>query len=175
MMRSIQLVFVTVTLAACGGKAPPPAAQPATAPTAAAAPADAAPAPATSSAPASAGDDQAKADALAAENAAYAKAKPVFDKYCASCHTKGGARATVKKLSHVDMTTYPFGGMHTKSIGNEVRKVLGLDGGKPTMPYGHPGAVKGDDLAAIAAWTEAWRAAGKAGAHPADPADNDDD
>ena len=173
MMRSICLLFVMVTLAACGGAAPPPAAPPAPAP--APAPPDAAAAPPTSDAPAAAGGDQAKADALAAEDAAYAKAKPAFDRFCASCHTKGGKRATAKKLSHVDMTTYPFGGMHANSIGNEVRKVLGIDGGTPTMPYDHPGEVKGDDLAAIAAWTEAWRAAGKAGVHPADPADNDDD
>lgn len=110
---------------------------------------------------------------MAAETAAYEKAKPVFDKYCSGCHTKGGKKATAKKLEHVDMTTYPFGGMHTASIGNEVRKVLGIDGGKATMPYGKPGSVTGDDLAAIKAWTEAWQAAGKAGAHPAEAADND--
>lgn len=117
--------------------------------------------------------DKAKNEAMAAETAAYEKAKPVFEKYCANCHTKAGKKATAKKLDHFAMDTYPFGGEHTKSIGNEIRKVLGIDGGKATMPYDKPGSVTGDDLATIKAWTEAWQAAGKAGAHPADPADND--
>lgn len=120
--------------------------------------------------------EQVKADLLAAETAAYDKAKPVFTKYCASCHVKGGKKANAKKLKHFDMTTYPFGGEHAKSIGNEVRITLGLDTAKkPSMPKDKPGSVKGDDLAAITAWTEAWRAAGQGGVHPADPADKDDD
>lgn len=120
--------------------------------------------------------EKVKADLLAAENAAYDNAKPVFRKYCASCHTKGGKKATGKKLGHFDMTTYPFGGAHTKSIGNEVRVVLAIDGNKKaTMPDDKPGSIKGDDLALIKAWTEAWQAAGAAGVHPAEPADKDDD
>ena len=118
--------------------------------------------------------EKVKADLLAAENAAYEKAKPVFAKSCANCHTKSGKKATAKKLAHFDMATYPFGGEHTKSIGNEIRKVLGIDGAKATMPFDKPGSVKGDDLALIKAWTEAWQAAGKGGVHPADPADKDD-
>ena len=78
------------------------------------------------------------------------------------------------KLGHVDMTTYPFGGMHAKAIGNQIRVVLAIDGPKATMPDDKPGSVKGADLALIKAWTEAWQAAGKAGVHPADPADKDD-
>jgi len=97
----------------------------------------------------------------------------VFEKYCSECHAQGRKKASAKRLKHFDMTTYPFGGEHTASIGNEVRKVLGIDGGKATMPDDKPGSVKGDDLEAIKAWTEAWRAAGQAGAHPAEPADND--
>ncbi len=114
-----------------------------------------------------------KADLLAAESAAYEKAKPVFEKNCANCHTKAGKKSSAKKLGHMDMGTYPFGGEHTASIGNEIRKVLGIDGAKPTMPFDKPGSVKGDDLATIKAWTEAWQAAGAAGVHPAEPADND--
>ena len=117
--------------------------------------------------------DTAKADLMAAENAAYEKAKPVFTKYCATCHTKDGKKATKKKLDHFTMDTYPFGGEHTKSIGNEVRKVLAIDGGKATMPFDKPGLVKGADLATIKAWTEAWQASGQAGNHPVDPADKD--
>ena len=121
--------------------------------------------------------DQAKikADAHAAELAAYEKAKPVFAKDCANCHTKAGKKATQKKLDHFTMDTYPFGGEHTNSIGNEVRKVLGIDGGKATMPFDKPGSVTGGDLATIKAWTEAWQASGAAGNHPAEPADKDND
>ena len=114
-----------------------------------------------------------KADLLAAENAAYEKAKPAFEKNCANCHTKAGKKATAKKLGHFDMGMYPLGGAHTASIGNEIRKVLGIDGEKPTMPFDKPGSVKGEELAAIKAWTEAWRAAGAAGVHPADAAEKD--
>ena len=117
--------------------------------------------------------EKVKAELLAVEMSAYEKAKPSFDKYCAGCHTKSGKKAAKKKLDHVDMTTYPFGGMHTKSIGNEIRVVLAIDGGTATMPFDKPGSVKGDDLALITAWTEAWRAAGKGGVHPAEPADKD--
>jgi hypothetical protein len=170
-----KLLASLVVLAACGSKAPPPAAKPAepppAEPSAGSASTEAAtPAKAEPTAPDPA---KVKADAVAAENTAYEKAKPVFEKYCANCHTKAGKKATAKKLDHFDMTTYPFGGEHTKSIGNEIRKVLGIDGGKPTLPYDKPGSVTGDDLATIKAWTEAWQAAGQAGAHPADPADND--
>lgn len=178
-----RMLVCLVLAAACGGKSPSPAkpAEPAPptesagsaeAPAAGSAAGSAAPV-AENAPPPTADAGKAKADAMAAETAAYEKAKPVFDKYCSGCHTKGGKKATAKKLEHVDMTTYPFGGEHTASIGNEVRKVLGIDGGKATMPYDKPGSVKGADLDAIKAWTEAWQAAGKAGAHPAEPADND--
>ena len=116
---------------------------------------------------------KAKADLMAAETAAYEQAKPVFAKYCASCHTKDGKKATKKKLDHFTMDTYPFGGMHTNSIGNEVRKVLAIGGGKATMPFDKPGLVKGSDLATIKAWTEAWQASGQAGNHPVEAADKD--
>jgi hypothetical protein len=126
--------------------------------------------------PATADSDKVKADLLAAETAAYDKAKPVLATYCASCHTKSGKKASAKKLGHFDMTTYPFGGEHAKSIGNEIRVVLAIDGAKkPSMPEGKPGSMKADDVATIKAWTEAWRAAGAAGIHAADPADKDDD
>jgi mono/diheme cytochrome c family protein len=90
---------------------------------------------------------------------AYAHAKPVFEKYCAKCHTKGGEKATPKKLDHFDMTTYPFGGHHAKTIGTTIRTVLGLAKKKPEMPDDKPGSVKGDDLDALKAWADAWDAA----------------
>ena len=109
------------------------------------------------------------ASLLADERAAYDKVKPVFDKYCAGCHAKDGKQASAKKLDHFEMTSYPFGGHHVATLGPTIRKVLAIDGGKATMPYGKIGSVKGDDLAAITAWVKAWDAAQVAGAHPAAP------
>jgi mono/diheme cytochrome c family protein len=113
--------------------------------------------------------DDRKAALLAEEHAAYEKAKPAFEKFCAGCHTQGGKQATEKKLDHFEMTSYPFGGHHAGTIGPTIRKVLAIEGGKATMPNGKPGSVSGDDLTAIAAWSKAWDAAQTAGAHPAAP------
>lgn len=116
-----------------------------------------------------------KAELLAAETAAWDTAKPVFEKNCASCHTKTGKKSSKKKLDHMDFTTYPIGGHHTGTIGFAVRDVLGISGKKPTMPFDKPGSVKGDELAAIKAWTDAWEAADKGGAHPKVDGDHHDD
>jgi hypothetical protein len=107
-----------------------------------------------------------KADLLAAETSAWETAKPVFDKACATCHTSAGKKAAKKKLDHFNFDSYPPGGHHTATIGFTIRDVLGISGKKPTMPYDKPGAVQGDDLAKIKAWTDAWEAAQKAGVHP---------
>jgi hypothetical protein len=93
------------------------------------------------------------------EQTAYANARPVFDAYCAGCHTRGGAKASPKSLAHLDMTSYPFGGHHGSMAGPAVAEVLGLDGAKPTMPLDHPGVVAGDELARVKAWVEAYDAA----------------
>jgi hypothetical protein len=106
-----------------------------------------------------------KADLLAAEQAAFDKAKPVFDKWCAKCHTKGGKMTAAKKLDHFDMTTYPFAGHHAMELGVQIRKSLGIDGSKPTMPFDKKGAVKGDELVLISAWADAFDASHKGGAH----------
>lgn len=106
-----------------------------------------------------------KVELLAAEQAAYDKAKPVFDKWCAKCHTQGAKLATQKKLDHFDMTAYPFGGHHAMEISGSIRKSLAIGGGKATMPFDKKGAVKGDELALIAAWADAFDASHKGGAH----------
>lgn len=106
-----------------------------------------------------------KAELVAAEQAAFDSAKPVFEKHCARCHKQGGAMATNKKLGHFNMTTYPFGGHHSATIGAEVREALGLTGEKPTMPADKKGAVKGDELALIAAWADAFDKSHAGGAH----------
>lgn len=108
---------------------------------------------------------QVKADLLAAETAAFEKAKPVFEKNCARCHTKGNKGASKKKLAAFDMGTYPLAGKHAKDMSKEIREVLGIGGGKPKMPADKKGAVKGDDLALIAAWADAFDASHAGGAH----------
>jgi hypothetical protein len=108
-------------------------------------------------------------DHAAVELAAYQAAKPVFDKYCAGCHVKGERGAKKSALKHFDMTTYPFGGHHAGELGGEIREVLGATGKKPTMPMKNAGAVKGEELALILAWADAFdaarAAAGGGGAH----------
>ena len=106
-----------------------------------------------------------KAELLAAETAAFEKAKPVFDKWCAKCHSQGNRLATQKKLDHFDMTKYPFGGHHAMEVSKAIRKALGIGGGKPTMPFDKKGAVQGEELAAIAAWADAFDASHAGGAH----------
>ena len=170
-------LFVLLVTAACGGGSAKPAAAPQTTdqvpmtepagePVAAAHPSEPA-APSEPATPAEPPPDPAtvKTDLLAAETAAFEKAKPVFDKYCAKCHTKTGSKASKKKLDHFDMTTYPFGGHHAMEIAGEIRTSLGIDGSKPTMPLDKKGAVKGDELALIAAWADAFEASHKGGAH----------
>lgn len=169
-MRHRIALFVLV--AACGSKQPPATA--ASEPdhahhhvhevdSATAAPPDAPPAELPTAQPANADPKQ---ELLAAETAAWQTAKPVFDKACASCHTTAGAKASKKKLDHFNFDAYPPGGHHSATIGITIRDVLGISGKKPTMPDNKPGSVKGDDLAKIKAWTDAWVAAENAGAHP---------
>jgi hypothetical protein len=105
-----------------------------------------------------------------AEQDAYATARPVFETYCAGCHTRNGTKATPKSLEHLDMTSYPFGGHHGSMAGPAVAEVLGLAGAKPTMPLDHPGAVSGSELARVKAWVDAYDTA-----HPDAMSMHDDD
>lgn len=172
MTRLFTTLAITLALAACSSQSTPPTATPnepepaeptrpaETAEAAEAEPADTAE-PVTPASP---------AELLAAEMSAWEAAKPVFTRHCASCHTAGGKKASKKKLHHFDMGRYPFAGHHSKTIGFTIREVLGISGEEPTMPDNKPGSVVGADLAAIEAWTDAWEAAEKSGAHaPAEP------
>lgn len=111
------------------------------------------------------GAAQGPPDPLAAEMAAYEKAKPVFDKFCASCHSQGGPGAKKSTLNHLDTTTYPFKGHHADDVAESIRKTLGITGKKATMPRNKPGAVQGDDLVLIKNWADAFDAAHPTGAH----------
>ncbi|MGN6109642.1 MAG: c-type cytochrome [Kofleriaceae bacterium] len=167
-MTKLLAPALVLAIAACGGSKPAPAPTTPVAEQTEPAPAPAEPvetAPAEPAEPPAPDPAQVKAELLAAETAAYEKAKPVFVKYCASCHQKGGRKANKKNLDHFDMTSYPLGGHHAAEIGEEVREVLGIGGGKPTMPAGKPGSVKGEELALIAAWVDAFEAARAGGAH----------
>src|SRR5688572_24819345 len=42
-----------------------------------------------------------------AEQAAYQAAWPVFEKYCANCHSSEGKKATPEKLDHFQIDSYP--------------------------------------------------------------------
>ena len=156
---------------ACGGKtAPEPVApesapeaeEPTTAPDAVAPEAPLAEEPAAETPP---DPTQVKAELLAAETSAFELAQPVFKQHCARCHVKGGKKAKAKTLGHFNMTAYPFGGHHADEITAEIRKVLAIGGGKPTMPMDDPGVVQGDELSLIAAWADAYDKAHAGGAH----------
>lgn len=112
---------------------------------------------------------QVKADLLAAEAAAFAQAKPVFDTNCSRCHVRGGKGAKKKTLGHFDMSRYPFAGHHAGEIATHIREALAIGGGVATMPKNKPGAVQGDDLALIAAWADAFDASMAGGAHEGIP------
>jgi mono/diheme cytochrome c family protein len=170
------MLLVTAALAACGSKSSSKATTPVATVEApeqseqagsAAAPEPTAAEPAAPEEPARPNPEQIKADLLAAEIAAFDAAKPVFEKNCASCHTTAGKKASKKKLADFTMDSYPFGGEHAATMGAEIREVMGLSGKKATMPWGKAGSVKGDDLASIKAWADAWEAAEKGGAHAA--------
>ncbi len=171
-MKSI--LIVSVLVAACGGGSTKPTTPvvadpvPMTEPTPPVVPDDPKPTDPVKAEPAEPpAPDPAKikADLLATENAAFEKAKPVFEKWCASCHSKDGKKTSAKKREHFDMTTYPFGGHHAMEISGEIREVLGLTGEKPTMPADKKGAVKGDELESIKAWADAFDASHQGGAH----------
>jgi hypothetical protein len=98
----------------------------------------------------------AAADEETDEYNAWLAARPVFDKYCAPCHSQKAAHPDREALEHLDMTSYPLGGEHAKLAGSAVREVLGGTGEKPTMPKGSPGAVQGDDLKLVFAWADAF-------------------
>lgn len=173
MTRTI-LVAILSLAAACGGGSKPaptapiadpiPMAEAPTEPTPAVNPVTPAE-PAVPDEPAAPDPASVKADLLAAEMRAYENVKPLVGQYCASCHTKGQKGAKAKILVHFETTTYPFGGHHAMEVGKNVRKVLGIDGSKPTMPKNKPGIIRGDELALFSAWADAFDASHAGGAH----------
>jgi mono/diheme cytochrome c family protein len=99
------------------------------------------------------------------EQDAYERARPVFERYCASCHTSGAGKRAAPR--HFTMDRYPFGGHHAEQVSSTIREVLGASGQSATMPKDRPGAVQGDDLRAILDWADAFDRA-HAAANPSD-------
>ena len=114
-------------------------------------------------------DKAAGPDAVAiatAEKAAFEKARPIFERACAPCHSAKGAKPSEKAIKELSLDGYPFGGEHGATAGPTIRKVLGVEGGeKATMPKNKPGSIVGADLEAIVAWTKAFDASHAAGLH----------
>lgn len=90
---------------------------------------------------------------ISSDREAYERAKPVFQKYCAKCHTEQSGKRTA--LKHFVMDSYPFGGHHTANMPATIRQVLGQDGKRATMPRDKPGIVQGDELKLILEWADA--------------------
>lgn len=88
------------------------------------------------------------------EQRAYERARPVFERYCAACHTRASGNSAA--LGHFVMDIYPFGGHHEAQIAATIRRVLGATGERPTMPVGQPGAVRDAELRFILDWAAAF-------------------
>jgi mono/diheme cytochrome c family protein len=112
-------------------------------------------------------------DLVALEQAAYERARPVFEEHCARCHSSAGKRAGPGALKHFTLDTYPFGGHHAMEITTEIREVLGVTGDEATMPKDKPGVVQGEQLALITAWADAFDRTHAAGLHSAHGAAGD--
>jgi hypothetical protein len=98
-----------------------------------------------------------EADPIAQEMQAYEQARPVFEKYCAGCHTERAKDTEhAEALLHFTMDRYPFGGHHAGEIADEIREVLGAEGNEPTMPPDKPGVVQGNELKLVLAWADAF-------------------
>jgi hypothetical protein len=93
-------------------------------------------------------------DRLLTEREAYEKARPVFERYCANCHTSGSGKRAA--LQHFRMDGYPLEGHHADQMATTIRDVLGVTGEAATMPQDRPGIVRGDELRLILDWADAF-------------------
>ena len=100
-----------------------------------------------------------------AERQAYSRARPVFERYCAGCHTPGGGNS--EAVEHFNIGTYPFTGHHSHEVAETVRRALGATGKPATMPADRPGIVKGEELTRVLQWADAFD-----GAHPESAAEH---
>jgi mono/diheme cytochrome c family protein len=162
------LLFTTLSAlsAACGSPKPATTATATPTPVVTSPPTPTAELAATTESPAAPPLDP-NADLLAAEISAYETARPVFETWCVTCHqyAGGSSRTYPNAFKALGVSEYPFSGRH--STAKDIRAVLAIGGGRPSMPKNKKGAVQGQELAAIAAWADAWDRADAAGAHAA--------
>lgn len=107
--------------------------------------------------------EEAVRDPLSDERAAYEKARPVLEQYCARCHTSPSKNHVA--LRHFNMDSYPLQGHHAHEIGQLMRRVLGASGKPATMPIGQPGVIKGEQLKLILDWADLFDSNHQGGAH----------
>lgn len=69
---------------------------------------------------------------------------------------RAGKKAKRKTLEHLNMDRYPFAGHHADEAASVIRKTLGVNSSKATMPKDDPGVVSGDALAKVLAWADAF-------------------
>src|SRR5262245_12692975 len=93
-----------------------------------------------------------------AEVAAYVQARASFERHCYRCHTAAGDECTRKSLELLDMGRYPFAGRRASSAGRAIKRALGGEGGKRTMPKDTPTAVTSDEQAVIFKWADMFEA-----------------
>ena len=91
------------------------------------------------------------------ELAAYDAARPVFQRYCANCHSAPAGAPVSVPMQHFNMNGYPFGGHHASTIAATIRRALGATGQPPTMPPSRSSSarVQGEQLRLVLAWADA--------------------
>jgi hypothetical protein len=97
-------------------------------------------------------------DVPLAEVAAYVQARSSFERHCYRCHTTAGDECTRRSLDLLDMSRYPFTGRRGPNAGRAIKRVLGGEGGKPTMPKDTPSAVTPDEQILIFKWADLFEA-----------------
>ena len=106
--------------------------------------------------PAASAAPSGSADVAEAERVAYTRARPVFAQYCDSCHSRESLHVDREATRNLTTDSYPFGGRRgaarrdTRFVCRSA-KAIGA-----TMPDDHPGSVRGNDLAAVLTWADAF-------------------
>ena len=86
----------------------------------------------------------------ATEQTTAQKARAVFNQQCASCHIEG---TNAKATKHFKLDHDVLAGHHVGSLGKTMRQVLGMNGGKATMPPGGH-ALSPEDAQLLVSWAD---------------------
>ena len=84
-----------------------------------------------------------KAELLAAETSAWEAAKPVFTKYCATCHTKDGKKAAKKKLASFEEPSAVSSSRRAAALERRTPMSPGASPRSKCRPRGRDGAIPG--------------------------------